>query len=100
MDDNDTLALQIAASAVTAMDVAYRNADGFEQVQMQDARDHLFAAYSVARNRLMATGVIVTNDQLDQMRQLQADLGAAADKMAFAGAALKLAGILARIALV
>ena len=100
MDDNDTLALQIAAAAVTAMDVTYRNSDALGQVQLQDVRDHLWTAYAVARNRLMASGVIVTNDQLDQMKQLQGDLNAAADQMAFAGAAVKLAGILARIALV
>ena len=98
--DNDTHALQVAAAAATAVDIAYKHADTMGQIGLQDARDQLWSAYAIARNRLMATGVIVTDDQLDQMLQLQTDLSEAADQMAFAGAALKLAGILTRIALV
>ena len=98
--DNDTLALQIAGAAVTAVDVAYRNADTVAQIELQEVRNQLWTAYAVARNRLLAAGVIVSDAQLEQMSQLHTDLAGAADQMAFASAAVKLAGILTRIALV
>jgi len=99
VEDNDTQALQHAGAAVMAMDVRYRNATPADRIRLKRTRDQLWATYVLARNRLLEQGVLVTDDELGQMDALKADLGDAAETMAFARAALKLTGILARIAL-
>ena len=99
MDDNDTRALRLAAAAVTAMDVKYRNGDTQVQIDLEDARNKLWTAYALARNHLLATGVMVTDQELSDMETLGQDLHQAAQTMAFAGAAVSLAKILAKIAL-
>ena len=98
--DNDTVALKLASAAVMEIDVAYRLANGPGQFALAGPRDQAWTAYALARQNLLMDGVIVTDAQLDELDALGSELGRAADTNAIATSAVRLAQVLARIALV
>jgi len=100
MEDNDTKALRFASAAVTDIDIQFRLADVAGKLQLAGPRDRAWTAYSLARQRLLQAGVIVTDEQLDEIDQLGVDIANAAETMETVRAALKLGEILAKIALV
>lgn len=99
MEDRDSEALRLASAAVTQIDVAYRLADAIGKDALADARDHAWSAYALARRRLLEDGVLVTEENLAELHDLSQALDHAADVADIARGAIRLAGLLGRLAL-
>ena len=97
-DDNDTKALRIAGDALFLMEVKCREAGFDERLAMEEERDRLWEAYEAARENLIASGVIVGDQELAELTALTEELDRAAQTNAVAQTALKLVGFFARIA--
>jgi hypothetical protein len=98
-NDPDATFLKEAGDAVVTIDVQYRLASYAEQAEMRDKRDNAFSAYAMARNKLLAQGVIATDADIAEMRSIAAEVKQAADTASLVRAIGKAVTILARVAL-
>ena len=96
--DNDTQVLRLASAALFAMEVKCRNAGVMDRVAMKQERDQLWQAYLDARDKLIAEGIVVGDDELAEMTALTQDLERATALNQTAQAVLKLVGFFAKIA--
>lgn len=97
---NDLEALNLASAAVTVISARYRKATAEEQKQLCAAHDSAWTAYTLARQKLLRHGVIVSDQQLDSIRDLRDVLSGAIETASIARAAQKLAQVLGGISLV
>ena len=79
MADNDTIVLQDLGETVTLIDVKYREASPAARFEMKENRDKALNEYGAARDKLIADGVICTDQQVIEMRKLKAEVEHAAD---------------------
>ena len=98
--DPDAAMLKEAGDAVIAVDVRYRLASFQEKIEMRDERDRAFSAYAMARNRLLAEGIVATDEDVAEMRAIAAEIKSAADTASLLRAIVKVVTVLARFALV
>ena len=78
MSDNDSIVLKDLGETVTMIDVKYRLANPADRIDMKEERDKALAEYGVARDRLLAEGVICTDEHIVEMRKIKAEIEQAA----------------------
>lgn len=98
--NNDLEALNLASAAVTAISARYRTAAPEEQSALWEARDSAWTAYASARQRLLQHGALVSDEQLDSIRDLRDTLSVTAETANVARAAQQLVQVLGRISLI
>ena len=98
--DTDAQILRDAGDTVIAIDIRYRLATPAEQMELRDDRDSAFTAYAHARNKLLAQGVIATDADVAEMREIAAEVKKAADTASLIRGIGKLVLKLSRLALV
>lgn len=96
--DTDMQTLAAAAAAVTEIDRRYRLASINDQIQLKQKRDEAFAAYSLARLKLLEAGMITTAADVTEMRRLKAEIDRAAVRQALIIAAARVVVFLAKMA--
>jgi Xaa-Pro aminopeptidase len=96
--DTDMQTLAAAAAAVTEIDRRYRLANINDQIQLKQKRDEAFAAYSLARLKLLDAGMITTAADVTEMRRLKAEIDRAAVRQALIIAAARVVVFLAKMA--
>lgn len=96
--DTDMQTLAAAAAAVTEIDRRYRLANINDQIQLKQKRDEAFAAYSLARLKLLEAGMITTAADVTEMQRLKADIDRAAVRQALIIAAARVVVFLAKMA--
>ena len=99
-NDTDASFLKVAGDTVVNIDVQYRLASYEQQAAMRDDRDSAFAAYAMARNKLLAQGVIATEADIAEMRAIAEEVEQAADMASLLRSIAKVVLILSRVALV
>jgi hypothetical protein len=96
--DTDLQIFDAAASTVAEIDRRYRLANINDQIKLKAKRDEAFAAFSLARLKLLETGVITTAEDLAEMRTLKAAVDRAAVIQDLVIAAARVAIFLAKTA--
>lgn len=99
-NDPDAKVLKLAGDAVVAIDMRYRLASYADQAEMRDERDSAFNAYGLARNKLLAKGVIATEADVAEMRAIAGEIAQAAATADLIRAIGKIVIKLSRFALV
>ena len=79
-NDNDAVMLQQMGDAITDLEVKFRAASLEDRMAMRPAIEQLLNDYADYRLRLLKEGVITTRDDLVEMKQIQAQIDAAASK--------------------
>jgi hypothetical protein len=96
--DTDLQIFDTASSTVTEIDRRYRLANINDQIKLKQKRDEAFAAFALARLRLLEAGVITTAADLAEMRTLKAAVDRAAVIQDLVIAAARVAIFLAKTA--
>ncbi len=96
MADNDDHVLENAQAAAQETDLRYKAANLDGKVKLKSARDKLFSAYAAARIDLLEDGVIATDQDVHEMKELRAEVDRAATNQLLAEAALKAAKFLVK----
>ena len=78
MSDNDSIVLRDLGETVTMIDVKYRLANPVDRIDMKEERDKALAEYGAARDRLLAEGVICTDEHIVEMCKIKAEIEQAA----------------------
>ena len=78
MPDNDSIVLKDLGETVTMIDVQYRLAEPADRIDMKEERDRALAEYGKARDKLLADGVICTDEHIVEMRKIKAEIEQAA----------------------
>lgn len=99
MADTDLHTLEHAASSVMEIDRQYRAASITDKVELKPKRDEAFAAYSLARLKLLEAGMITTPGDVEAMHQLREEVERAATMQDLIIAAGRVAIFLAKLAL-
>lgn len=97
-NDTDLELVEAAFSAVTEIDRRYRKATINDQIKLKPKRDEAFAAYSLARLKLLEAGIISTDQDLADMLALKAEIDRAAITQDLIIAAARVAIFLAKLA--
>ena len=96
MADNDDQVLENARAATQETDIRYKAADLDGKVMLKSPRDKLFSAYAAARIELLEAGVIATDQDVQRMIALRAEIDQAATNQLLAEAALNAAKFLVK----
>jgi hypothetical protein len=96
MADNDDQLLENARKAAQKVDIRYKAANLDGKVMLKSSRDKLFSAYAAARIDLLEDGVIANDEDVQKMKELQAEIDQAATNQLLAEAALKAARFLVK----
>ena len=94
MPDNDSIVLSDLGDTVTMVDVKYRLASPADRLDMKEQRDQALSAYPAARDRLLADGIICTEDHILKMRIIRAEIEAAAETQSTVEGLIRLVGFL------
>jgi len=97
-NDTDLARVEAASPAVTEIDRRYRKATINDQIKLKPKRDEAFAAYSLARLKLLEAGTISTDHDLADMLALKAEIDRAAITQDLIIAAARVAIFLAKLA--
>ena len=97
MEDYDAKVLEQAADAVSRIDMQYRKADINGKLELKSNRDAAFEAYSQARLKLLAEGMICTPQDVVRMGEIRAAIGRARQTQSLIVASGKLAMFLAQL---
>lgn len=97
--DTDLQIFDTASSTVTEIDRRYRLANINDQIKLKPKRDEAFAAFSLARLKLLETGIVTTAEDLVEMRALKSAVDQAAVTQDLVIAAARVAIFLAKTAL-
>ena len=97
-NDNDATLLHDAAAAIGVIDAKYRAADFNDKILMKHEVDAAFSAYSAARLRLLADGVLSTSGDVAAMANLRMRITQAADTQSLIAGVVQLATFLAKFA--
>ena len=99
MPDNDVIVLEEIKETVFALDKAYRRAVNASDVTAMTALkpqvDDAFDSYTKARLKLFADGVIATDQDVLELRNIRADIDQAADTHALIIGAVKFIALIA-----
>lgn len=96
--DTDLQTLEAAAAAVTEIDRRYRLANINDQIKLKQKRDEAFAAYSLARLKLLEAGMVTTPADVTEMQRLKSEIDRAAVTQALIIAAARVVVFLAKMA--
>lgn len=100
MTDNDLMVLEDAADALFTLDQEYRlailNADIDKVEELKPQVEAAFDKYSLARLRLLETGVLATDADVAEMRRIKAQIDQAATLQTLVKGAVRLAVFLAK----
>ena len=96
--DNDSTVLESSGASVVEVDVRYRAASFADKLLLKPERDRAFNAYSAARLKLLADGVICTGDDVQEMQEIRAEIEKAAQTQSLLVAIGKLVGFLLKVA--
>lgn len=94
MADNDEKVLGEAKEAVYKVDLRYKAGNLDDKVELKKPRDKLFSAYVAARIDLLEDGVIATEEDVQNMRELRKEIDSAADSQQLAISAINAAKFL------
>lgn len=95
--DRDMLVLRDAGNAVTEIDIRYRVGDINVKRELRDAREQAFAAYSLARLALLRDGILTTEKDLEDMRDLKRQIDEAGDTQDLIVAVLQLVQLFVKL---
>lgn len=102
MADNDLIILEDAKEAAFALDKAYRRAlleaDLDRMTQLKPKVDEAYDKYSLARLNLIKEGVLATEDDVAQMRRIQAEIDQAASTQSLIEGAIKFVSFISQFA--
>ncbi len=79
-EDNDAVMLQQMGNAITDLEVRFRASSLEDRMAMRPSVEQLLNDYAEYRLRLLKEGVITGDQDLAEMRRIQADINAAAQK--------------------
>jgi len=100
MADNDQSVLEEAKEAAFSLDKAYRRAvreaDLNKMTKLKPKINKAFDEYSQARLKLLEQGVLATDEDLDEMRRIRAEIDEAATTQALVEGAIKFAAFIAK----
>ena len=96
--DNDSTVLEDSAASVLAVDLRYRAADPNDKLLLKPERDRTFNAYSAARLKLLADGVICTDDDVQEMKEIRQEIEKAAQTQSLLVAVGRFVGFLVKVA--
>ncbi len=91
MSDNDSIVLKDLGETATLIDMKYRLATPVDRIAMKKERDEALAAYGEARDKLLADGVICTDEDIVKMRKIKAEIEEAAQAQQIIMGIVKLA---------
>lgn len=95
--DNDAEVLKAASQAVMAIDLKYRASNFGDQRKLKPERDKAFNAFSAARLKLLADGVICTAEDVAEMKALRDEVKEAAKRQTLLAGILKVAAFLRKL---
>ena len=78
--DYDVRVLKEAFKITLILDMKYRTASFNEKVKLKKVRDEAFSKFTLARLKLLEDGVICTQEDLEEMRNLRKKIHKAALK--------------------
>lgn len=78
--DNDAVLLQQMGNAITDLEVKFRAASLEDRMTLRPALEELLDDYAEYRLRLLKEGVITDDSELAEMRKIQTEIDAAAQK--------------------
>ena len=78
--DNDAVMLKQIGNAITDLEVKFRGASLQDRVVIRPSLEELLNDYADYRLRLLKEGVITTDKDLAEMKQIRAKIDAAAQK--------------------
>ena len=100
MADNDEIILEDAKEAAFSLDKAYRrailDADLDRMADMKPRVEEAYDLYSQARLNLLQEGVLATDEDVANMRQIRAEIDQAATTQTLIQGAIKFAGFIAK----
>lgn len=100
MTDTDSLTLKEAGSAVLDIDMRYRLLPTIdEKEELKPTRDEAFSNYTSLRLKLLEEGVITTQEDLDEMKEIRSEIEKAAGLQTILVAAGRAAAFFAKLAL-
>ena len=79
MSDNDSIVLQDASAAIAVIDNRYRAGDINVKRRLGRKRNEAFSKYTIARKKLVAAGVLMTDTDVAEMRKIKAEIDEAAN---------------------
>ena len=77
--DNDTQMLETMGDALVDLQVKYRNSSLVDRMTMKASLEQLLEDYAEYQLRLLKEGVITTDADLKEMKQIQAEIDSAAE---------------------
>jgi hypothetical protein len=95
--DNDAEVLKAASQAVMTIDLKYRASNFGDQRKLKPERDKAFNAFSAARLKLLADGVICTAEDVAEMKALRDEVKEAAKRQTLLAGILKVAAFLRKL---
>ncbi|MCU0550385.1 MAG: hypothetical protein MUC48_13635 [Leptolyngbya sp. Prado105] len=79
MSEANQLFFEQASELLSKIEIRYRQADFDDQVQLKKERDRAMALFSRARLAIMKEGIICTDADVEQMKQLQQKIDSSTD---------------------
>ncbi len=99
MSDTDAQTLKQAADAVLEIDMKYRILPSIDDKEaLKPARDEAFSNYTAMRLKLLEEGVITAPRDVEDMKEIRAEIEKAAQTQTLISAAGKAAVFFAKIA--
>ena len=99
MSNTDTMTLQEASNAVLTIDMRYRSLTHInDKEDLKPTRDQAFASYTLARLALLEARVMTTQDDVEEMKALRAEIERAADLQTLLLATGRVIGFFAKLA--
>ena len=95
--DNDSKTLEEIAQSITIIDLKYRALSFPEKMKLKPERDKAFSKYVEARIKLLEEGIITTEEQISEMRQIRNEIDDAAETQAIIVAIARLVGFIATL---
>ena len=80
--DNDTIMLNELSAKVSTLDIKYKMSSFEDQAVLGPQLAELWNDWVTFRIKLMKAGVITTNEDLEAMETIKAEIDAAADRQA------------------
>lgn len=97
MANDNKLALKTLIATLEELDVKYMEADVPDKLAMKDELDEAFLAFSRARLRLLQNRVLCNTSCINQMRNIQGEIKAAADNQTLIQGIVSLIGFLVKL---
>ena len=93
--DNDAKMLEQLGTALTTLQIKFRASSLADRIKLRPDLDDLLEKYSEYQSKLLDKGTMSTDDDLEEMEEITADIDAAAKKQELAAAIARTAAFIA-----